>query len=136
MLKIFAILIPVCLLAIFAENLRQKRAYRKLTTEQKYVAEVRRNLWLLEKAGYRRGDSETLSELQVRIGGELTELFKTKQDWDFLTGYEEYLYGEEKVSEVLLNSAIAKKEELLLWLKKEDKRYYCWIRLLLFVSGN
>jgi hypothetical protein len=135
LLKVVCILIPVCLFALLIEKMRQSRAYQKLTVEQKYVVEIKRNLWLLEKAGYKREESETLSELQFRIGKELPELFEEQTDRHFLTGYEEYLYGEKVVSNELLESAIVKKEEILLWLKEENKRYYLWVRLLLFVSG-
>lgn len=135
LLKVIGIIVPVCMLLLFLEKLRQKRIYKQMSCEQKFVAEVKRNLWILAKAGYKREDFETLAELRQRISKELPELFETKEDWNFLTEYEQYLYGEEKVSEELLKDTIAKKEEILLWLKTEDKKYYMWIKLLLFVSG-
>ena len=132
LLKVICVVLPVCLVLFFVEKMRQKRVYKKLSVEQKYVIEVKQNLWLLEKIGYKRADSETLSELQDIISKELPEVFATKQDRYFLTGYEKYLYGEEEVSEQLLQSAIAKREDMLIWLKKENKRYYYFIKFLMF----
>lgn len=135
LLKVIAIVLPVCILLLLLERARQKRSYKRLSAEQKYVAEVKRNLWVLAKVGFKREDSETLSELQSRITKELPEVFTDRKDWHFLTVYEEFLYGEAQVSADLLKEATAKRGEVLLWLKAENKKYYLWIRLLLFVSG-
>ncbi len=135
LLKVLGVLLPVCFLLFFGEKIRQKRSYNKLSVEQKYVTEVKRNLWLLEKLGYRREASETLSELQDKIREEFPEVFGTKQDLQFLTVYEEYLYGETKVTEQLTKVTVSKREEVLLWLKTEDRKQYLWMKFLMFVLG-
>lgn len=134
-LKVLAVVLPVGLVLFLAEKLRRKRTYKKLSLDQKYVTEVKRNLWLLKKVGYKRETFETLSELQEKISKELPEVFATKQDWYFLRAYEEYLYGDKEVSESLLKSTITKREEVLLWLKEENEKHYRWIEFLMFVLG-
>ena len=92
LLKVLGVLLPVCFALFLGEKQRQKRTYRRMSVEQQYVTEVKRNLWLLEKIGYKREISETLSELQERVTKELAEVFETEADWYFLT----YLGGRRK----------------------------------------
>ncbi len=135
LLKVLGVVLPVGLILFFAEKVRQKRSYNKLSVEQKYVTEVKRNLWLLERLGYKRETSETLSELQDKISKEFSEVFHSKQDLYFLTAYEEYLYGETMVTKQLLKSTVSKREEVLLWLKTENRKQYLWIKFVMFVLG-
>lgn len=135
LLLFMGIALLIVIIMLFLEKMRQKRIYNRWTEEQKYVAEVRRNLWILEKIGYKRAESETLYELKKRIERENPDLFAAEQDWEFLNGYEEYLYRGEKADNGLLECTLSKREELLLWVKREDKKYYWWLKLLLYIFG-
>lgn len=133
-LKVLCIIFPVILLAAWLERMRQKRLYARMSTEQKFEVEVKKNLWLLARLDCKRGETETLSELQVRIREILPELAKGRSNWQFIERYEEYLYREDEVSSAVLEECIAQREEILEWIKENRKGYYYLIRVWLYFS--
>ncbi len=133
-LKVLGIILPVILLVAWLERLRQKRLYARMSTGQKFEVEVRKNLWLLARLDCKREETETLSELQVRLGETLPELASGRSTWQFIESYEEYLYGEAQVSTTILEECIAEREEILGWIKDNRRGYYYLIRVWLYFS--
>ncbi len=133
-LKVLCIILPVILLAAWLERLRQKRIYAKMSTEQKFEVEVRKNLWLFARLDCKRRETETLSELQVRIKETLPELAKRRGTWYFIERYEEYLYRKAQVSAEVLEECVGERKEILAWIKETRKGYYYLIRVWLYFS--
>lgn len=119
--------IPVtCILVLCVDQWLFRRRYERMTVEERFLVEVRRNLWLLSKLGYARQNTETLEELQKRVICGLPQLFQERKELVFLRGYEEYLYRRAEVQKDILNKAISEREELLQWIKS-GKRIYFYI---------
>lgn len=133
-LKILCIILPIVLLVAWLERMRQKRIYARMSTEQKFEVEVKRNLWLFARLDCKREETETLSELQVRITETLPELAKRRSTWYFIKRYEEYLYRKAQVSENILEECIAERKEILSWIKETRKGYYYLIWIWLYFS--
>lgn len=124
----FAVLVT-CILVLCVEQWLFGRRYERMTVEERFLVEVRKNLWLLSKLGYVRQNTETLEELQKRVICSLPQLFQSRKEIIFLRGYEEYLYRRSEVQKDILNKAISEREEILQWIKSE-KRLYFYIMML------
>ncbi len=127
----------ICVLIIFAvEKTIQGLRYKRMSTEKKFLVEVRRNLWIFARLGYRRKEFETWSELQERIRKNKMHWMDEKKEFVFLKIYQEYLYRNEEISERLLQETQEETKDLLLKIKKDNKRAYYVIcmGLLLRVS--
>ena len=127
-------IVLVCLSVLFAERAVRKGRYRRMSTEGKFEVEVRRNLWLFARLGYKREEAETLSELQDRIRQDIPELFENKRELVFFKGYEEYLYRLNEISLPVLNEAIRERQEILLLIKNESPWQYHMLRLRMWFS--
>lgn len=121
----------VGIIALWIEGTCLKRKYSRMTTEQKFLVEVNRNLWLCEKSGCKRAENETLSELQKRLRERFPDLLKERQEFAFIQYYQEYLYRCDKVSEDALKQCILEREDLLNNLRQERRWYYCLLRIQL-----
>ena len=113
-----------CILALCVEQWLFKRRYERMTVEERFLVQVRKNLWLLSKIGYIRQDIETLEELQNRVMNGLSHLFLSKKEIAFLQGYEEYLYRKKETQEDVLKAAVSEQEEILQWIKSEKRIYF------------
>lgn len=123
-----------CIFVLYIDQCLFKRRYKKMTVEERFLVEVRKNIWLLSKLGYIREDTETLEELQNRVLDGLSQLFLTKKEIVFLRGYEEYLYRRKKVQEEVLKAAVSEREEILQWIKKERKlQFYILVIRIRFI---
>ncbi|MBQ7933524.1 MAG: hypothetical protein IJ327_01875, partial [Lachnospiraceae bacterium] len=98
--------------------------------------EVKRNLWIWAKLGYKRGEAETLNELEQRIRQGIPQLAEQKAKWTFIRGYQEYLYRKDEVSRGLLEETITERELLLDWVKGTEKWQYYLIRFRLIIGGK
>ena len=105
-----------------------------MTTEQKFLVEVNRNLWLCEKLGCKRAENETLSELQDKMRERFPDLVKENEGFVFLRMYQEYLYRCNKVSEEVLRESILERELLLNYIRQERRWYYHFLRIKLFFT--
>lgn len=119
----FAVLVT-CILVLCVEQWLFGRRYERMTVEERFLVEVRKNLWFLSKLGYVRQNTETLEELQKRVICSLPQLFQSRKEIIFLRGYEEYLYRRSEVQKDILNKAISEREEILQWIKSEKRLYY------------
>lgn len=108
------------------ERLIRLYRYRHMSTEERFVAETRRNLWLLSRINIERESYETLQELKNRGEGTLPEI-----QLDFLNDFEAYIYGNETITEDMLQKTIARQQNILEHLKNRKKWHYYWIRLIM-----
>ncbi len=115
----------ICLFFV-ADRAIQRFRYRRMSQEDRFVVEVKKNLWLLAKMKIERTPSETLQELKERSEESIQEI-----ELGFLNDYEDYLYGSHKISQEVLQHAIMQRKELLMQLKSMRKWYYYRIRLFL-----
>ncbi len=114
----------ICIFILLIERVIHKLQYKRMNTEEKFLVEAKRNLWVFAHLGYKRAMSETLSELQKRIREDYPKLFETKQELVFLKGYQEYLYRSAEISEAVLKEAIRERKELLSLVKEEHRWFY------------
>ena len=126
--------VMVCLLALWMEQRMFQRRFARMSGEQKFLLEVKRNLWLLSKLGVTRKEAETLEELGERAKDKLSYLPAIEKGFAFLQGYEEYLYRTDRVSDVTLQMAVEEREQILSWLKCSHRlRYYRMVFRLRFI---
>lgn len=119
----------VCAIICLIEFWFMRRRYQRKSIDQKFLAHVKRNMWIWSRLGYGRKDAETLEELQERIIQGFPVWMEERTEWIFLKGYQEYLYRSEVVSQKLLEQTIAESAFLLEWLKKERKWQYLIVKL-------
>lgn len=131
------ILLGICLTVFMINLLLSKIRYLKKNATEKFLTDVRKNLWLLEKLGFKRLPSETLDELEHRILKENPRLCGDGQKLVFLQVYQEYVYRMMTIEEELLKTALTERKQILKYLKEENIRYYIRICLtLLFWVDN
>ena len=100
-----------------------------MSMEDKFIVEVKRNLWLLSFLGYVRRDDETIAELQQRVKENLPEDLNLQ----YMTFYEEQRYGSWTITEEMLEITKEEHKQLLMWLKQTRHWYYYYILLRLCV---
>ncbi len=130
------ILLGICLVVFLINLLLSKIRYHKMDDTEKFLTDVRKNLWLLEKLGYKRLPSETLDELEYRISKTAPRLCGGSQRLVFLRVYQEYIYRSMVVEKKMLKTALAERAQMMECLK-EDNRLYYWmitVSLLLWVD--
>ncbi len=128
-----ALILIICAMMIIAEKILTKKRYKRMSAERKFLVEVRRNLWILARFGYRRTESETLNELQERIRKSRPHWFEKKKEFVFLKAYEEHLYRDSEVSDKLLREIREETTELLALIKAENKWTYYVVRVALWL---
>jgi len=130
------ILLGICLLVFFINLLISKIKYLKKNDTEKFLIDVRKNLWLLEKLGYKRLPSETLDELEGRIGREAPRLTRGTKRLVFIKVYQEYIYRSKAIEKEMLKTALAERAQILSCLKKEKRLHYLRITvgLMLWVD--
>ena len=122
--KCILVVLFICILILFIERVIRKYQFRRMSREEKFLIEAKRNLWVFAHLGHKREVSETLSELQERIRVEYPKLFGEKQEMVFLKGYQEYLYRNNEITEKILRETIEERKELLCLIKKERRWFY------------
>ncbi len=119
-----AIVLVACILVFFMDQSLFRRRYERMTVKDKFLVEVRKNLWLLSKLGYTRDATETLEELQNRLKAGLPHFFVSRKEFAFMRGYEEFLYRSDEVQEEVLQVSRAEREEILQWIKADKRWFY------------
>jgi len=114
----------ICLAVFFAEKLVQKLRYKRMNIESRFLVEIRKNLWIFARLGYRRGKAETLSELQERIRAGHPQWLEERKNFVCFEAYQEFLYRGANVTEKLLQEIQKETKELLLAVKEEHKLTY------------
>ena len=106
--------------------------YQKMSAETKFKAEVSRNLKILSFIGIKRNDVQTLSEFK-----EQAQLFIGEQEpLQFLDCYEDFLYGDKKITQHTLEEVQRQQRMLLLILKQRKKRVYLYYRILMSIQTS
>ena len=124
----------ICVLVLLVERIHRRERYKKMTIEEKFLVEVKRNLWIFARLGYRREDADTLSELQDRIRQDIPGLFVNKNRLQMFKAYEEYLYRTKEVTRDVLKETIEERKELLGIVKEEDKGHYYMLKVMMWLS--
>lgn len=132
-LRGLSFIVLICLAVYLIERLVQEYRYKHMDAEGKFLVEVRKNLWIFAKLGCKRGEAETLSELQQRIKENYPGWLQKTKEFTVLKAYQEYLYRNETVEESLLQEIQREEKELLEWVKKDNRRMYYAIRIGLFL---
>ena len=94
---------------------------------------TKKNFWLLEKLGYKRLPSETLDELEERIGREAPRLSGGTKRLVFMQGYQECIYRSMTIEKEMLKTALAERKQMLECLKEEKRLYYLVIKVFLML---
>lgn len=130
-LSLLFILGIVILLLLISLLLTQYK-YQKMSTEMKFKAEVSRNLKILAFMGIKRKDVQTLSEFK-----EQAQLFIGEQEpLQFLSCYEDFLYGDKKITRRTLKEVHRQQLRLLLILKQRKRRTYFYYRILMSIQTS
>lgn len=112
-------------IGIFSRLLANYR-YRRMNGEEKLRTKVRRNMQVLSLLGITRGQ-ETLQEFRVRAEDVLAD----RDVLQFLEIYEGVLYGNDEVSQEMLDKTQKQQEELLLLLQKKKRLAYVYCRFFI-----
>lgn len=105
--------------------------YGRMDLEQRFRAQVRRNLMVLAMLGLARAEHETLQELRERgrRSKELIEEVNNGAAFLFLENYESVVYGAGEATEEMLEGAVAEGQSYLAHLKQARKWAYLYCRL-------
>ena len=112
---------------MITDFIMSNRRYRRLSIERKFELEIHKNLRLLEVLGYRRGEAETLEELQQRAWA-LVQDENEEIILQFLRMYEDVVYGKKPVKEEMLAIVQEEKQRLLCQVKKWKKSVYWYYK--------
>lgn len=130
-LTLLFILSTAILLVLLSLLLAQYK-YHKMSTEMKFKAKVSRNLKILSFMGIKRKDVQTLSEFK-----EQAQLFIGEQEpLQFLNCYEDFLYGDKKITRHTLKEVQRQQLRLLLILKQRKRRTYFYYRILMSIQTS
>ncbi len=127
------ILLGICLVVFLMNLLISKLKYLKKNDTEKFLTDVKKNLWLLEKLGYKRLPSETLDELEERIGKDAPKLSGGTRRLVFIQVYQEYIYRSMTIEKEMLKTALAERAQMLECLKEENRLYYLVITVSLML---
>ena len=105
--------------------------YKRMGLEEKFRAEVHRNLRILAMLGLARAEHETLQELRERGQKKegLTDRVNRGDLLLFLENYENITYGTGAVTEEMLEEAVSEGRAYLACLRRERKWAYVYYRL-------
>ncbi|MBD5507366.1 MAG: transglutaminase domain-containing protein [Lachnospiraceae bacterium] len=120
------------ILLVLLSLLLTRYKYKKMSPETKFRAAVSRNLKILSFMGIKREDVQTLSEFK-----EQAQLFIGEQEpLQFLNCYEDFLYGNKKITQHTLAEVQSQQRGLLLILKQRKRRAYFYYRILMAIQTS
>ena len=130
--RILLSILGTAILLVLLSLLLARYKYQKMSTEIKFRAEVSRNLKILSFMGIKRKDVQTLSEFK-----ELAQLSIGEQEpLQFLDCYEDFLYGDKKITQHTLEEVQRQQLRLLLILKQRKRRAYFYYRILMSIQTS
>ena len=113
-------------LLLFLSGLVSRRRYRKMPPSLKFKALVAANLRILSLLGYKRKKTETLAEFKDRVLPSLPE----KENLAFLNSYEDFLYGEQEITLLILEDTANARGRLMRLLKQKKRWTYLFFRMI------
>lgn len=125
--KLVALMLLACASVLWLEQLWFQHRYKRMSMEQQYLFEVKKNLWLLARLGLRRAAEETLQEFAEHATEKLGQGLTIECSWQWVQSYEEYLYGSAEATEEIRCLVLQEREQLLFQLKNQKKVYYYYI---------
>lgn len=124
----------VCGILLAIDNALGRYRYKRMDTEERFRAEVFRNLKVLSWFGPERQEWETLEEFREKAG-HIPGLHREGSELPlrFTESYERVVYGGEAVEEDMIKEVLEERERLFELLREERKWVwlYCRIRLYL-----
>ena len=127
--RILLTILGTAVLLMLLSLLLTRYKYQKMSTERKFKAEISRNLKILSFMGIKRIDTQTLSEYK-----EQALLFIGEQEaLQFMNCYEDFLYGDKKITQHTLEEVQRQQVRLLLILKQRKRRAYFYYRILILL---
>lgn len=123
--------LAACAAVLALNNGLGRYRYKRMGLEEKFRAEVHRNLRILAMLGLTRAEHETLQELRERGQKKerLTEKVNEENILLFLENYENINYGTGVVTEEMMGEIISERQAYLACLKRERKWAYVYYRL-------
>ena len=138
--RVLRVALPVtallCVLSVLLEKALGRYRYRRMSPEERFREEIRRNLRILSLLGLERGQWETLQELRERGTGrrDLTADRDMEEVLRFIEDYEDVVYGARTVTEDMIWEAVKKRQILVELLKRERRWAYYYYRILTMES--
>lgn len=125
---LFVLLAGFCIYRV--DGTLSRIRYGKMSLEEKLLVQLKRNVQLLGRLGYPRGEEETLEELEQRAWA-VINYEEEAESWrlQFLRIYEEMVYGNYPVSEEMLQKVLEEQQLLLELLKKWKRWTYIYCKL-------
>jgi len=108
------------------ERMIRKLRYNKMSLDEQFMAEVKKNLWLLSRLHIERSTAETLHELKLHCEHQIPEVKMT-----FIDHLEDYIYGNQQITSSIIEQTIKEQKQILDWIKEERKWTYYWIRIIM-----
>ena len=130
--QIIILMIGITLLLLLLYLLLARYKYKKVSTEIKFKMEVSKNLKILSFMGIRKKDTQTLSEFKEQALSSIGE----QEPLQFLNSYEDYLYGDKKITQDILDKVQRQQLRLLLILKQKKRKAYLYYRFLLLIQTS
>lgn len=125
------VILLLCVLSVLLENALGRYRYRRMSPEERFREEIRRNLRILSLLGLERGQWETLQELRERGTGrrDLTADRDMEEVLRFIEDYEDVVYGTRCVTEEMIWEAVKKRQILVELLRRERRWGYYYYRM-------
>ena len=113
-IKLLLFVLSGLILALIFVTLGAKLLYKRKPVREQYLLKVKRNFKLLAVLGLKMSETETPAEYSKRTG----EALENAVGLEFVSDYEDVIYGNKTVDEMLVNRVDGQYKEGLLYLKK------------------
>ncbi|MBR4082773.1 MAG: transglutaminase domain-containing protein [Lachnospiraceae bacterium] len=133
--KAILVILLICLVGFIVQKVINRYRYKRLGTEERFLLQYKKNMWILTGMGYKRSESETLDELQLRIYEAIPEVMEYKKGFVFMKDYQEYVYAGKEITAKMLEECKQEGEALLIWIKDKNKWYYLALCLVLWIRN-
>lgn len=130
--KIVGLMVMVSTLLLVMEQFVFRYRLKHMNMEERFVYEVHKNRWLLARLHLRRGEEETLEEFANRSVEKLRLELSEEITVEWISQYEEYLYGEGTIHAGMIQCVIDEQKALLILLKNKRRifYYYIWVCMI------
>ena len=119
-------MIALIIIIFLMERLIRKLRYARMSLEERFMLEVKKNLWLLSRLHMERNQAETLEEFKERINLSIPEIKIL-----FIDYLEEHIYGNREIDQKVLQIVVEERIQILMWIREERRLYYYWLNLIM-----